>query len=264
MIEKGYTDGPFGQVHWRMANATEKNSPDLFCFHPAPFSGLAFTGIMPPLATGRRVIAPDFPGYGGSGRCDVEPSIDAYAAAMSAVIDDLSGAASVDLLGFHTGCLVAGALCLASPERFRRAVLIDCPTFDRRQREALRDKIKPLALTPDLACLEAPWASGVTKRLQSQPMDRAFEMFVEQLRQGARMNDAFVAAFSYEWEKSLPNVKTNTLVIATQSPLLDPSRNAAAIIPNARLIERLDITRAVLDEAAEKTAAEVLTFLDDD
>lgn len=263
MIKKGYTDGPFGQVHWRKVNSGVNFSPDLYCFHPAPFSGLAFTGIMPALGEERRVIAPDYPGYGGSDPAAAAASIDIYAAAMTAVIDDCSAGNTIDVLGFHTGCFVAAALSIAQPERIRKAVLIDCPSFNQEQRDGFRDAIKPLELTSELACLEGPWASGVTKRLESQPIDRAFEMFVEQLRPGAQMNDAFSAAFSYDWKKFLPGMKTNTLVLATGSPLLAPSRNAAATLPNAGLVERLDITRAVLDEAAGETAAEVLKFLDE-
>jgi pimeloyl-ACP methyl ester carboxylesterase len=66
-MRKGYTDGPFGQIHWRMMDAVgEATMPDLYCLHPSPFSGLAYTNVMPMLAQNRRVIAPDYPGYGGS------------------------------------------------------------------------------------------------------------------------------------------------------------------------------------------------------
>ena len=44
VIQKGYTDGPFGQIHWRMLEQDgDTNRPDLYCLHPAPYSGLAYT-----------------------------------------------------------------------------------------------------------------------------------------------------------------------------------------------------------------------------
>lgn len=260
-IRKGYSDGPHGQVHWRMVGPKEPHAPDLYCFHPAPFSSLAFTKVMPHLGVERRVIAPDYPGYGGSQKSAATASIEIYADAMQAVMNDLSNDKEIDLLGFHTGCLVAVELCIHLAKKIRKSVLIDVPAFGRDARKSNLEKTSPLNLTPDLSCLQEPWNKGVVKRLESQTMARAFEMFIEQLRPGAHMNDAFRAAFSYPWEERFPRVTTDTLIIATESLLLEPSRISAEFITPALKIERLDIKRAVLDEAAEQTANEVLGFL---
>ena len=264
-MRKGYSDSPFGQIHWRMIAPEDVSLPDLYCFHPAPFSGLAWTTIMPHLAKGRRVIAPDYPGYGGSDQHTQQPTIDDYASAMLAVMDDFSSDSACDVAGFHTGCLIAAELGRIAPTRVRRAVLIDTPAFEPEACEKMLATVaQPLTLTPELDCLASAWESGVSKRLPSQPMARAFEMFVEQIRPGADMNAAFHAAFSYPWKDRFPEVLTTTMVLATQSPLLEGSRKAPALLPNATLVERLDIKRAVLDEAAEETVSEVLKFLNDD
>lgn len=265
-IRKGYTDGPFGQVHWRLAGDGEKASKtDLFCLHPSPFSGLAYTGMMPYLAPERRIIAPDYPGYGGSDPCAGEPSVEVYAGAVMAVMDAFSAGAPVDLAGFHTGCLVAAHIAHKAPDRVRKICLIDVPAFPEAARADMLEKTaKPLELTADIECLAPAWASGIVKRLESQPMERAFEMFVEQIRPGRHMNAAFQAAFSYDWEKVFPRLETQAMVLATKSPLLEGSRKTAEMIPGATLVERLDIVRAVLDEAAEITSGEVAKYLDAD
>ena len=264
MIIKGYSDGPFGQIHWRMMEPEqEPTQPDLYCLHPAPFSGLAYTTIMPFLARNRRVIAPDFPGHGGSDGFTPEPSIGEYAKAMLAVAEDLSLEAPVDVTGFHTGNLVAVEMALLSPGTVRRMALVDVPAFDPDTRaKFLPTAGKPFDITPDLACLEGPWDMGMTKRLDSQGPDRSFEMFVEQLRHGTGKNAAFHAAFSYDVEGRLPLVSSPALILASQSGLLDATRRATTLIPSAKLVERLDIKRAVLDEAAKATAEEILLFLD--
>lgn len=264
MIRKGYTDGPFGQLHWRMAGPAEAASagPDLYCFHPSPFSGLAYTGVMPHLAKTRRVIAPDYPGYGGSDPYSLTPTIGDYAKAMASVVDEHSDGSPVDLLGFHTGCLVAAQFAIDNPSLVRRLVLIDIPAFDEETSKKLaQSNGKPFEPTPELECLAGAWQSGIVKRLESQPMARAFEMFVEQIRPGVAMNAAFYAAFSYPWAERFPLISQETLVLATTSALLEGSREAASIIPNAVLKERLDITRAVLDESAEITASEADSYL---
>ncbi len=261
MIRRGYSDGPFGQVHWRLCGA-RTNEPDLVCLHPAPFSGLAFTSIMPFLAAHHRVIAPDFPGHGGSDPHRPDASVDDYAMAMVSVIRDLSPERPVDVIGFHTGCLVACELSLLAPAAVRSLVLIDAPAFDQ---EARRDHLVASAAPPgfseDMASLVPAWERGITRRIETNGLDRSFAMFVEQLRHGEAMNAGFHAGFSYPVEERLAAVSHPTTVIATQSMLLEPSRRAASLIPGARLVERLDITRAVLDEAAEVMAQEVLASL---
>ncbi len=262
-IAKGYSDGPFGQVHWR-ACGERGDAPDLVCLHPAPFSGLAFTAIMPLLATERRVIAPDFPGHGGSDPHRSDASIGDYAKAMQSVVHDFSPDRSVDVLGFHTGCLVACELALLASDAVRSLVLIDVPAFDETTRQShLAESSAPPRFTEDMASLASAWERGITRRVESQGMARSFEMFVEQLRHGEAMNAGFHAGFMYPVEDRLAAVDHPTTIIATQSMLLEPSRRAASLIPATRLVERLDITRAVVDEAAGPIAAEVLASLPD-
>ena len=86
-------------------------------------------------------------------------------------------------------------------------------------------------------------------------------MCVEQLRHGEAMNAGFHAGLSYEVEERFAELTHPVTMIATQSMLLEPTRRAASLVGHATLVERLDITRAVLDEAAETTAGEVLAAL---
>lgn len=264
-IRKGYSDGPFGQIHWRMMEPeAAPTRPDLYCFHPAPFSGLAFSNIMPHFAKDRRVIAPDYPGHGGSDAFKADATVAEYAQAMLSAIDDLSDDRPVDLTGFHTGNLVAIELSLVAATKVRRLALVDVPAFDAEARaKYLGIMAKPLEITPDINCLEKPWDLGMTKRLDSQGPDRSFEMFVEQLRHGKNMNAAFHAGFSYDVESRLPVMKHPALVLASQSGLLEATRTAAKLMPTAKLVERLDIKRAVLDEAAAITADELMLFFDE-
>lgn len=264
MIRKGYSDGPFGQIHWRMLVPEEPVSkPDLYCLHPGPFSGLAFTTIMPHLAKDRRAFAPDYPGYGGSDPFKEEPAISEYAEAMMAVIDDQSGIGPVDLMGFHTGNLVAAEMALSQPEKIRRLALIDVPAFDAETSAKHRAaSAKTFEITPDMSSLKWPWERGMIKRIESQGLERSFDMFTEQLRPGRLMNKAFHAAFTYDVDRKLMALEHPSLVLATQSGLLGATRRAAQMITNATAIERLTITRAVLDEAHEEVAGAVLSFLD--
>ncbi len=261
-IRFGYSDGPGGQVHWRMAApGTPTTGPDLYCLAPAPFSGLAWQTMLPHLAKGRRVFAPDFPGYGGSPRADGMASITSFAAAITAVIAEQSKDRPVDLAGFHSGCLVAVAIAGKSGSKARKLTLVDLPYFAAPDRATMLSQIEPFEPTSDLVSIKAIWERGMTRRVESQGIDRSLDMVTDQLRSGRHVGDAFHAAFSFDADTALRAIAVPTAVIASQSGLLTPSRDGAALIPGATLIERLDIKRAVLDEAAESTATEIINFL---
>lgn len=264
MIRKGYTDGPFGQIHWRMMEPQgQATQPDLYCMHPGPFSGIAYTNIMPHLAQNRRVIAPDYPGYGGSDPFKEHPSIAEYALAMLAVAGDLTGNAQIDLTGFHTGNLVAGEMAVSKPSSIHKLALVDAPAFDAETSAKYRSMAaQPFEISEDKDSLEKPWKRGITSRISEQGPARALEMFAEQLRAGRNMHTAFDAAFTYDVYGRLPKITHPCLVLATQSELLEATRWAGENIPNAKLLERLDIDKGVLDQYAETTASEILKFLD--
>ncbi|MEM6680661.1 MAG: alpha/beta hydrolase [Pseudomonadota bacterium] len=256
-----YIDGPFGQIHlrqWQPASSPARRT--LICLHPAPFSGLAFQHIAPFLAQQRRVIAPDYPGYGGSAPVpEGMPSIGDYADAMEVVLHHaLEDSDGIGLIGFHTGCLVAAELCTRALPGLDMSCLIDVPAFPaEKSADMARAFGSEFDVTDMLECLEKPWNSSFKSRLETQSRSSAFAMFVEQLRAGSAMNAAFHAAFSYDWQQRFTQVQVATTVLATQSSLLDGSRAASRIIPGARLLERLDVTRSVLDAHAEVIAADL-------
>lgn len=264
MIRKGYSDGPEGQIHWRIAGAAAAgNAPDLYCFSPAPFSSIAYEAILPKLASGRRVIAPDYPGQGGSSGGSAEPSIEQYTRSMCALIETLSGEEAVTLTGFHSGCLVAVETALKLGKRVSQIVLVDVPAFDPETRAKYLPAVgSPFAVSAELCGLEKAWERAVASRLDSQPIERSLEMFADQVANGQRQNATFHAAFTYDVEARFKRLTRPTTIMATQSMLLEPSRRATELIDGAKLIERLDIQGSVLDQNAPITAKEILDSLD--
>ena len=142
-----------GKLHYHKLEATGRHAkPALICLHPAPHDGAYFSEVMPHLNAGRTVLAIDYPGYGKSDAPAAAPGIDVYAEAVIQLINALakSGVSSVELLGFHTGCLVAVETTLRSPALVRRIVLIDVPFFDpTEQAEKYAEAITELPPEPD-------------------------------------------------------------------------------------------------------------------
>ncbi len=256
-----YVDAPDGQIHRRRLESDGgARHPALVCLHPAPYSGAYFTTVMPMLNGGRAVIAPDYPGYGGSYTLTEPPSIGDYAAAMLAAIDD----DRVDLLGFHSGCLVAAEMAILAPERVRRLVLIDVPFFDPETQRKFHGQVaKPLDLSRDLDCLRKAWDFNVASREGIVPLDRAFDLFVDQVSTGPRDYFCFHAAFTYDCLDRFARITNPCTVIATQSPLLEPTRAAAKAVEHATLVVESAITTAVFEQGAETIAGHVRKILND-
>ncbi|MEM8556683.1 MAG: alpha/beta fold hydrolase [Bacteroidota bacterium] len=74
------------------------------------------------VASGRRVIALDLPGFGKSSKQGVPGTMGDYAATVGGLLDTL-GLGAVDLVGHSMGGQIAMTLALAHPERVRRLVL---------------------------------------------------------------------------------------------------------------------------------------------
>ena len=137
MMRKGYVDGAFGQIHYRLADArSESDKPPLICLHQSPKSGLEFETFMHEASRDRLVIAPDYPGYGMS---DPAPSEDAttipmYAEEMWRVADGL-GVKTVDLFGNHTGAKVAAQMALTGSDRVHAIAMISAAILTDEERE---------------------------------------------------------------------------------------------------------------------------------
>jgi len=261
-IIRRYRSCRFGQIHLRYLAANhDETCPPLLCLHPAPYSGAWFTTVMPLLNEGRAIIAPDYPGYGGSTPTKSLPSIDDYALAMLDTLDDMN-VSRANILGFHTGCLVGAELALRAEAKVARLILVDIPFFTAEDRtEVYASAVQQRAFSSGLSSLALEWDTKITQRLESMSFKRAFELFVESLRAGDRSHWGFHAACTYPSDEKFPHVTTPVRVIATRSRLLEPTRHAARALRHAELVECLDIKRAVFDEGATGIAAEIRAAL---
>ncbi len=116
VVRRAYADSRFGQLHYRIARPAQPSAaPPLLCLHQTPKSGWEYEPIMARLGEGRVVIAPDTPGYGDSDGPDAPTTIEAYAAVMAQLMDDLQASGAIgpgpfDVMGLHTGAVLATEL----------------------------------------------------------------------------------------------------------------------------------------------------------
>lgn len=260
IIELGYTRTSKGQLHWRRCDGAG-TAPDLYLLHPAPFTSLAYERLLPLVADGRSALAPDYPGCGGSYALAEPPSIGRYAEAIAAIASTESSG-PIDVLGFHSGCLVAIELARRADIAVRKLVLVDVPAFDpEKRRDLLASLSFPATLSADKASIDGLWDMAVTKRADTDGTDTAVRLFADSLRHADQWPATFFAAFTYAVEDACASVDTPTTIIATDSSLLEPSRRAASLIAAAELIEVPTIKRSVLHGAAPELAPHVIGAL---
>jgi pimeloyl-ACP methyl ester carboxylesterase len=270
MMRKIYADSRIGQIHIRYTGANGKEiAAPIVCLHPTPYSGLFFETIAPYLSVDRQVIAPDYPGYGGSDAGSEQPSIrefaDAMCDALRSMMDNPGFEGPFDLFGFHTGCLVATEMSLIDPDLVGHLVLVDVPYFKAEKRKELHAMTTvPPVFSAEVSCLEKSWERNVGSRWDTQPLGRSLEIFTEEMRAGEGVNRGFHAAFTYLCDEAFAAVSKPTLVIATNSSLLEASRASSALIPGCRLRECPEVEAPAMEVGAQVIAEAAIEFLEND
>ncbi len=123
--ERQALDLDHGRVTFRQAGS----GPDLVLLHGLAGNSRTWEAQFEAFAPRWRVTAWDAPGYGGSDT--VEPTADAYAAALAGLVDALALPSFV-LLGHSMGGVVAGRFAGRYPQRLR-ALVLSCTLLGRRQ-----------------------------------------------------------------------------------------------------------------------------------
>ena len=264
-IRRGYVDGRFGQVHY--SRTTEiVAQPALYCLHATAYSGQTFLPLMTSLGDRRQIIAIDTPGYGSSDRPSEEVDFPTYAKtiaeAMFAI--EATDSASVDILGYHTGALLATEIAALFPKLVRRLILIGIPFFSGDEKAAWRKKLVHVTeLTQSFDQFQHRWDYFIKHRTPGLSLSRAFDNFVDELRAYPHDWWAHKALFEYDAGLRLPLVQAHTLILNPAGALSSFSRDAAALLPNAMVIECPRIGGAPFDLATEQLADEIGRFLID-
>lgn len=256
----------------RIAYLERGEGPPVILLHGIPTSSLLWRNIIPELAVGRRVVAPDLLNYGRSDKPrDADVSIQAQSRIVLGLMDAL-GIHRADLVAHDIGGGVAQILAVNHPERINRLVLADAVCFDS----------WPI---PEFKPLQEPGAEEKMSTQELEQMQRDFlpkgmhdqsaatselaDMIVEPwlgeegkhafFRNLRRLNPEYTLAIADEL-KRLPHP---TLVLwgrhdAFQKP--EYAEKLRDAIPNAEL-EWVDSAHWITEERPEEVAEQLLRFL---
>lgn len=264
--KRSYTDGEFGQIHYRVAEARHDGGrPPLHCLHQSPKSGKEFETFLDAASADRTVVALDYPGYGMS---DTPPSEDAatipaYARAAWQVADAL-GHHTIDVLGNHTGAKVALEMASQRPERIHAGAMVSAALFNDEERQEFADFFEPIPLDKAGTRFTTMW-----ERIQqfSGP-GMTLEMMAESLRQNMMGGEAYewghAAAFAWgePFEEALRTLPHPKILLNPADELASYTRRAEAIMTNGKIVECPQWGHGFLELHAKDAAELVLNELD--
>lgn len=222
MPRRGYTDGPFGQIHYQQAG----DGVPLVLLHQAPMSSGQFDAVYAPLAArGLRPIGIDMAGFGMSDPTDFTPSVEDYARGVTPVLDAL-GIGQAAVLGHHTGALVATEVALQFPDRVS-CLIVNGPLPIS---EAERDAYLAGHHQWELGFGPVPGGTHLTHLFEirerfaagSVPPERISDYVVQAFVGAGKFWYGHHAAYTYRHEDALRKVTQRTLILTNTGDMIYP------------------------------------------
>ncbi len=265
-----YADCRIGQIHVAIAEPVARPTPAkpaLVCLHRSPVSGIEFAAFQAVMATDRQVLCPDTVGYGGSDSVASQPAIEDYAAALADALIALGygegGEGAIDVVGSHTGALIAVALATSYPGLVRALVLPGVPLFPEADRPSLLQRWgQPRPFIRDPGYVGRSYRDTVIDAADGLSPARRHALFTTQLRSGMDSHFGLVAAFRYDTENALARIRQPVLLPVLNETLGPNTRAAAAFIRNATLLDRPTLGSRAWDLQPERVASDCREFLD--
>ncbi len=261
---RAYIDGPFGQLHVRMATpvGTPERVP-ILCLPSNPNSSRIFDRLLPLLGRDRRALAVDTPGFGGSDPPSERPSIPDYAAAFAAVTDAL-GLPTVDLLGCLTGSRIAVALAEARPALVRRLVLISAPVYSPSESQARQKGYQVPTPSRDGSHFVEGWAEMLRNWPAEAPLEEISDLLCDRmLRVGGPQRRWIIEANAhYRYEDHLGALEQPILVLNPPGPLHETTARIAAYLRHGQVKDLPWEAHGTLMSHAPELAGLLREFLD--
>ena len=268
-VTRAYVAGRHGQLHLRRSapdaatGAAPAATAPLACFHMSPMSGRIYQHFLAEMGRDRLALAFDTPGFGMSDAPAAPPTIEDYAADMLAALDALGITQPCDLMGYHTGSLIAVALARLAPARIRRLLMVSAPIFPEEELARFRSYYGHREPDADGAHLVRLWKSFVYHhRRPGETLAGVAGIFPEALLGRELEWWGHRAAFSYALAAGLAGLAQPVLILNPGDDLDVQTRRAAGLAPRSMILEVPGWGHGFLDRQTGEAAALARSFFD--
>lgn len=262
-MRRAYFETRFGQLHVHGAmpiGGGFDEATTLLCFHQSPMSGRVFRPFLGLMGRDRSAYAPDTPGFGESDPPASKPSIADYAGAMLDFLDQMRFR-KVDLLGYHTGSLIAAEVALARPELVRRIVMVAVPVLTDEERAAFRQSPWPLPPAEDGSHLMKEWQFSQKWRGPGVTLEQLSRGFAEKLRNGPQAWWGASAVMDYPARERLAQLKAPVLVLRPKDDLWEATARAGKLLREARVVDLPQYGHGLFEVAPQAVVDATAEFL---
>ena len=261
-VTRHFVDVPQGAVHYAEAGAGDP----VLLLHQTPRSWDEYRDVLPLLGRTRRAIAMDTVGFG-----DSDPltsggnSIEAWSEVVLALLDGLA-IERADLVGHHTGAVIAVETAVRAPDRVRSVILSSSP-YDKpgapaaaAPGRAVVDEVEPSADGSHLLELWRTRAAFYPKGA----IDLLQRYIVDALKAGPLAAEGHRVVAQYDIVAAVPRIACPVLLIgATADPFAYPALvRLQAALPQAETTEIEGGMVPLPDQLPEAFATAVDTFLE--
>lgn len=234
-VRRGYIDVSLpifsGQIHYRVAGNAQK--PVLILLHQAPSTSEMYEALMQKLADRYYLIAPDFPGFGGSDPLPTLFTIADCAAVLHAAMKNLDISTAL-MFGHHTGASVSLQWAVDQPQ-FVTALAMSGPTLlTDAQKEGLPKVVATFPVEDSGSHVMSMW-----QRMRGKDPEVSLQLSLREMICGLQLGesypDAYKAVVAQDVESQLAALVCPTLVFAgTNDPLYGTLDQAFALLKRGK------------------------------
>ena len=259
-----YLDGGAGQIHYREIGETN-GGPPLVCLHQSPKSSLEFDAFMQVAGHSRHVIAFDYPGCGMSDCPSSEHAVTIpyYADIIASALDSLQFK-QADLIGNHTGAMVAASLADVHPGRVRSIAMISAPILNDEEQSEFEHYFVPVPLDLEGTRFSQSWARVVKHAGPGMTLEMLARSFMQNTMAGDAYEWGHAAAFSWadSFADTLSRLEHRILVLNPADDLESHTARAENLLRNGSYVARSDWGHGVLDTQTADLSEIVLIFFE--
>jgi pimeloyl-ACP methyl ester carboxylesterase len=270
-VRHGYVDYRYGQLHYTLATPAvperSRRTP-IAMIHQTVNASIESRALFDELARDRVVLALDTPGYGGSDGPAEPITIEQYAAAIAEGLRGLGYGRRrpIDVIGLHTGALIAAELAIAEPAMIRRAALSGVYVVPEERWKKAVDSLPRYQTSAEFF----DWFVSMLPRLRQYAQQRGIadadwgRITAESLRPLVRREFGHDAAFRYAARapQRLPMVKQPVLLLALGDSLRQPTLDSRPLFRNVQVADLPQYLDGAYFAEAGPIASALHSFLD--
>ncbi len=261
--QRGYAKGPYGLVHF---NDTQTGTGvPMVLLHQAPMSHRQFDAVYGLLSQrGVRAIGIDTPGFGMSDPTPFVPQVADWASSIIAVLDHLK-IARADMVGHHTGSLIATEVSLQFPKRVRKVVLNGPFPITETERQLILDDLQKSEVDFEYRADGSHLQESFLKRSKffgpgADPR-HITRIQVEKFQGFGPFWYGHNAAYRYDHARTLPRMTHPTLILTNTGDMAYPmAQRAHQLRPDMAYVELSGGNVDIVDQAPEAWVEAVVAF----